>query len=252
VSQGSLAVPDSLVPAKILSDLRKATESASSLVIFRQILEDPVVARMIEFLDLIVHDRSQSWQNSRKLAEAYALFFSALAMKAASNREAPVGNPWQNHLLDLVLSDENAFSRRSASVHVKAFGSSLIQQVEEDLRKLRQLYLLESVQIQSALKNASPESTWVGWDQLESSIPDEASLPTSRRTSLKQHLHVTANWDSCIDRLAEFYSSAGVGIFSQFRAFHWKPAIPVGSLEGIESVDPIRLEDLVGCDDQKE
>jgi uncharacterized protein len=245
-------VPDSFVPEKILSHLRKAIESASSLVIYRQILQDPVVARMIEFLDLIAHDPSQSWQHSRKLAAAYALFFSALATKAASNREAPVGNPWQNHLLDLVLNDENAFSYRSASVRVKAFGSSLIQQVQEDLRKLHRLYLLESVQIQSALKNVFPESTWVGWDQLESSIHDEASSPTSRRTSLKQHLHVTANWDSCVDRLAEFYSSAGVGIFSQFRAFHWKPGVPAGSLEGIESVDPIRLGDLVGCDDQKD
>jgi hypothetical protein len=206
---------------------------------------------MIEFLDLIVQDTQQSWQRSRKLAEAYALFFSALSMKAASNGEAPVGNPWQNHLLDLVLSDENSFSHRSATTQARTFGSSMIQQVEEDLRKLHRLYLLDSAQIQSVLDHVFPENSWVHWDQFDSSPHDTVRSPASSRTSLKEHLRVTADWDSCVGRLAEFYSSAGVGIFSQFRAFHWRPGVPAGSLDGIQSIDPIRLEDLVGCEDQK-
>lgn len=244
-------MPESFVLENILGELRKAARSACGLVIYRGILHDPVVASMIEFLDLIVQDTRQSSHYPRKLAEAYALFFSALSIRAASNGEAPVGNPWQNHLLDLVLSNENPFSHRSELTQSRISGGSLIQQVEEDLRKLRQLYLLESAQILSALEHVSPENSWVRWDQFDFPTRKNVSLASSR-ASLKQHLHVTTNWDSCVDRLAEFYSSAGVGIFSQFRAFHWKPGISGGSLEGIESIDPIRLEDLVGCDDQKD
>ena len=50
--------------------------------------------------------------------------------------------------------------------------------------------------------------------------------------------------------MADFYSETGVGIFGQFKAFRWKRTPAGGFLEGIASPDPIRLEDLVGCDYQ--
>jgi len=244
-------VSEPFVLENILSNLRQVIGSASSLVVYREILHDPVVARMIEFLDLIIQDSERCWQYSRRLVESYALFFSALSIKALSDAGAPVGNPWQNHLLDLVLSDENPFSRRSESTQLTTLGRSMVQQVEEDLRRLRQLYLLDSAQIQSVLEQISPANSWVGWNQFTSSTDKNKPFASSRE-SLKQHLHVAMDWGSCVDRLAEYYSSTGVGIFGQFRAFHWKSDISGGSLEGIEFVDPIQLKDLVGCDDQKD
>ena len=251
MAQGNLAVPESFVLENTLNRLRKTIHSARSLVIYREILHDPVVARMVELLEWIVDDSQPSKCYFRKLAEAYALFFSALSMKLQSNGETPVENPWQNHLLDLILSDANPFSQQSELSPPRNLGISLIQQVEEDLRKLHQLYLLDSVQMLSALRQVSPENLWVSWDQFHGLSAKSKSLSSSR-AELKQHFHLTTNWDSCVDRLGEFYSSTGVGIFSQFKAFHWKPHASGASLEGIESIDPIRLEDLVGCDDQKD
>jgi predicted AAA+ superfamily ATPase len=244
-------VPENLPLESVLSELRKVVRAASSLVIYRGILKDPVAAGMLGLLERIVSDSRESPEYSKNLAEAYALFFSTLSTKATSNRKAPVGNPWQNHLLDSVLTDENVFSFQADSARIGNLGLSLVQQVEEDLRKLRKFYLPETSHILSALRQVSPEGSWVSWDQFHHRVV-ENNPEESAGTSLKRHLHATSDWSSCVDRLADFYFSTGVGIFSQFRAFRWKPGVPQGLLEGIESVDPIRLEDLVGCDDQKD
>jgi len=244
-------VPESLALQNVLSELRRGVHAASSLVIYRGVLRDPVAARMIGFLERMALDSRKSTEYFRNLAEAYALFFSALSMQVVSSRETPVGSPWQNHLLDLVLSDENPFSLHAELTGSVNLGPSLIQQVEEDLRKLRQLYLIDASQVLSALSQIFPENAWVSWDQFHKVSAANLEV-ASARASMKYHLHVTPDWATCVNRLATFYSSGGVGIFGQFKAFRWMPGVPQGSLEGIESVDPIRLEDLVGCDDQKD
>jgi len=244
-------VPESLPLESILSELRRIIRSASSLVIYRGILKDPVAAGMLSLLEGIVLDSRESPEYSKILAEAYALFFSALSTKATSNGRDTVGNPWQNHLLDLVLSDENVFSFQAELTRIRNLGLSLIQQVEEDLRKLRQFYLLDTSLILSALRQVSAESSWISWDRFHDPVLENGQAD-SVRASLKYHFHAASDWASCVDHVANFYFSAGVGIFSQFKAFRWKPGVPQGFLEGIESVDPIRLEDLVGCDDQKD
>ncbi len=244
-------MPESFALGNVLAELRKAVHAASSLVIYRGILRDPVAARMFGFLERMVLDTPESAEYFRNLTEAYALFFSSLSSKVLSNGEQPVGSPWQNHLLDLLLNDENPFSLHAELTQSTHLGPSLIQQVEEDLRRLRQLYLLDASQMLSALRQVSPENAWITWDQFHNPPAGSASAD-SARASIKQHLHHTPDWSTCAGRLAAFYSSEGVGIFGQFKAFRWAPGVPQGSLEGIESVDPIRLENLVGCDDQKD
>jgi uncharacterized protein len=41
-------------------------------------------------------------------------------------------------------------------------------------------------------------------------------------------------------------------MFGQYRAFHWKRSSSGGLIEPIQRPDPIRLDELVGCEDQKD
>ena len=204
---------------------------------------------MVELLEWIVDDSQPSKCYFRKLAEAYALFFSALSMKLQSNGETPVENPWQNHLLNLILSDANPFSQQSELSPPRNLGISLIQQVEEDLRKLHQLYLLDSVQMLSALRPVSPENLWVSWDQFH-------GLRQNRVLIVKPcRIEAALSSDNKLGLLCgssgEFYSSTGSD-FQSIQSLSLEAHASGASLEGIESIDPIRLEDLVGCDDQKD
>ena len=243
-------MPAAFILEEVLNTLGKVLHSANRLVIFRAILADPAAARMLELLELIVEDSPRSLSYSKKLAETYALFFSALSDHAELESERLVGNPWQNHLLDLIASDQNSFSHKAELAGFSSFGESLIQQVKEDLRKLQKLYLLDTAQILWSLQQTSPDTVWMSWDRFQSAADQGPS--DSNRSLLKHRLHQSADWSSAIDLLADFYFKTGVGLFGQFKAFHWRHTATGGFLEGIASPDPIRLEDLVGCDDQKE
>jgi uncharacterized protein len=290
-----------------VSTLRRVLDGAHQLVIFRGILNDPVIARMLDLLELLVVNSPEGSLSLKEVGRSYALFFSSLAVSAEFDLEVPIGNPWQNHLLNLILNDENPFSQKTELTGFKNLGESLVNQVDQDLRRLQQLYLLESEQVLGILRQISSDTTWVSWEHFHpvsndkrglsaqtkgdaasrqwSELPFEgkgsrigsqkdisvAAFATSQGSStwedtpamargassslralFKQQLHETPDWSSAVSKLAHFYSKAGVGVFGRFNAFHWKHTPAGGFLQGIPEPDPIRLEDLIGCDDQKE
>ena len=243
-------MPAAFILEEVLNTLRKVLQSTNTLVIFRGILADPAVASMLQLLELVVEDSPRSHLYSKKLAETYALFFSALSAQAELELDKPVGNAWQNHLLNLIASNENIFSHKAELTDLSNFGESFVQQVKEDLRKLQKLYLLDATQILWALHQTSPDTGWMSWDRFQS-VADKGPSE-SNGFLLKHHLRQNTDWASAVDLLADFYSKTGVGVFGQFKAFRWRRILAGGFLEGIASPDPIRLEDLVGCDDQKE
>ena len=231
-------------------NLRKISQGAQHLVIFRGILGDPTVCDLLDLLDAVTGESKASKKVARKIAQSYASFFSGLATKAERRQEPGFGNPWQNHLIDLILNDENPFTRKAEQPELGDFGDSLIQQVEMDLSRLQGLYFIESDQVLAALRKVSPEAEWLSWNQLDSSksspSPDRISLP------LRQAFHQAVHWDSLLPSLIRFYSQAGVGILARYNALHWKRTPQGGCIQEIPHPDPIRLEDLVGCDEQKE
>jgi uncharacterized protein len=281
-----------------ISSLRRVLDGAHQLVIFRGILNDPVITRMLDLLELLVINSPEGSQSLKEVARSYALFFSSLAATAEFDLEVPIGSPWQNHLLNLILNDENPFSQKTELTGFKTLGESLINQVEQDLLRLRQLYLLESEQVLGILRQISSDTTWVSWEHFHPASNDKGGLSastkdaaadkhgadfpfeargsrfgfqgsapcppreetpamakgasTSPRALFKQQLHEISDWASAVSNLAHFYSQAGVGVFGRFKAFHWKHTPAGGFLQGIPEPDPIRLEDLIGCDDQKE
>ena len=52
--------------------------------------------------------------------------------------------------------------------------------------------------------------------------------------------------------LAKCYLESGAGLFSQCRAFQWKGSVEGGAVRPIAEPDPIRLEELVGFESEKE
>ena len=243
-------VLDSAVDDAIES-LRSLVRQVHRLVIFRTVLRDPVVAALLDFLGGIAGSRLHTAKVSRRVAASYASFFSALASQAVPGREVAVGTPWQNHLLNLMLCDENPFSRGAEGHGLNRLGPSLVLQVEADLARLRELHSLRSEQVAAAFQMMGWDGAWPGWDRLRAE--DAPCEPLSdQRLEMKRKLSRAPDWGPLVPELAVFYSRNGTGIFGEFQAFHWNPRSRGGALEGIASPDPITLEDLVGYEDQKQ
>lgn len=197
------------------------------LSIFRGVLSDPIVdgvVRLVSCTNLTVGLRAD--------------IFRLLAESAEFARQAIVGNAWQNHLVELILADENPFTRKGEVSGVDGMGPALLDQSRVDLDILRHLYDIDVDRVLDGCPSVSGFSGFRGGNE-------------SRR-AIKTVLQQMRRWSGSVDALAEFLQSSGVGRFGRFRAFRWMSRNGVGGFHGVESPDPIRLSDLVEYGWQRE
>ena len=218
---------------------------AHRLVIFRSGVRDPVVAALLDFLEGIAGGRLHTAKVARRVAASYSSFFAGLCSQAVPGREAAVGTPWQNHLLNLVLRDENPFSWGAERHGMGRLGPDLILQVEADLARLRELFSLRGAQVTSVFQWVGWDGNWPGWDRLRAEETASEPLP-DQHLEMKRRLSRASDWGPLVAELGDFYRRNGTGIFGEFRAFHWDPRPQGGRLQGIASPDPIGLEEPGG------
>ncbi|MGH9425022.1 MAG: ATP-binding protein, partial [Terriglobia bacterium] len=236
--------------AKDIVNLTKAWQAAQQLVIYRGILSDPIVSSFLELLEQLSRNAKPTRKALLRINESYAAFFSRLAENTLVRRQYGLGSPWQAHLLDLIFNDENLFSSQAQERSLGDLGKSLIRQVEIDLSRLQRLYHVDSETVVSLLRQSDPSAEWLGWDEFGSSSAN--SERGVERLETAQVLHEAAEWSLLLPALAECYQKTGAGLFSQHRAFHWRRSGEGGAVHSIAEPDPIRLEELVGFESQKE
>ncbi len=230
--------------------LQEIYQAVLHLVIFRRLLEDPIVAHFLELLRFLEDERKQGPSRIRRIADSYAGFFSGLARLSLNRQEPTVGTVWQNHLLNLILDDENSFSESAARNLKLEEQSSLNRQVRLDLQKLQKVYQFDSKQLFSHLRRLPSKVEWVEWDNLSTTQGKEAAHES--RQLIKQQFHTHQDWGGLVELLRDYFHHSGVGIFGRFRAFHWKRTPKGGFILPIPEPDPIRLTELLGYDDQKQ
>ncbi|HEX6511544.1 MAG TPA: DUF815 domain-containing protein, partial [Chloroflexota bacterium] len=147
-----------------------------------------------------------------------ARLFHALAREAELSPERLAGNAWQNHLLDRLLHDQNAFSLKAQRSGLEGIGAGLQQAVKSDLNELRQLF---------------DDDLGLGELQPIGSRDPEA---------IKLELAANADWPAMLPRLAAHYRQHGTGVLAEHRAFRWDAS--AGQIAPVANPDPIRLEDL--------
>ncbi|MCL4499226.1 MAG: ATP-binding protein [Chloroflexi bacterium] len=208
----------------------KALEATGVISILKSVLLDRAVSLALKLL------ARESESDDADRAE----LFNALAESAELARQPVVGDAWRNYLLDLILADDNVFSRKAELVGVDDIGPSLLRQVRSDLSALRSLY---DIDVARLLDGFSPLD---GFRPLADGPIDGALL------SMKRRMDECADWAGLVPEIAAFYGSNGVGLFGRYRAFRWKMDADGGRLRGVASPDPIRLADLVEYDWQRE
>jgi len=182
-------------------------------------------------------------------AHAYGRLFSLLAAEAELGDEPLVGDAWQHHVLGRLLEDENPFSMKAERAGRQAVGAALLAQTQADLRALEQCYRLGGAAIArgvARLTGVLPAS-WEGFRPLS------AAGTRSARHRIMRRFAETHGWDRLAGDLADYFAAQGVGLFARHRAFRWiHDGDGRGHLEGVAHPDPIRLDDLVGYEMERQ
>ncbi len=196
-----------------------------SLVLFRDVLDDAVGR---SFSNLIA--RLMGPANVESLLWAYGDWMGALATR---------GMGWQEHLRDRILSADNQFSRQATKGDFDLLPPMMLDVVRWDLRVLQKVYGVVCEDVVDWMREALPEldtlPVWYDDVQMENS---DAFLKWFE----------VNDWGDYVVQLAGRYVQTGIGDFVKFQAFRYAG----DRLIGLETPDPIALEDLVGYGWQQE
>jgi len=205
-----------------------AVYAARCISVFGAVLDDPVVKLVVKMSE------GEGGDDTR------ARLFAALAESAELSDQPIVGNAWQNHLVNAMLSDDNLFALKAESVGVKAMGASLIDQVRADLKLLKLMYDMDIDGMLSGFPSLD------GFSRVDGARVQDGLL------SIKTRLNESSDWSECLECVADYYAQYGSGEFGKYRAFRWVKDAAGSMLKGVESPDPIRLSDLVEYEWQRE
>lgn len=271
--------------SKDLAGIRQAFLSMDSLCIFRGLLEDPVLRRFYLLLKSVCLEADREVSGSipangsdaqvcsSRLISLYGDFFYFLAQHTPSLSLF-------DHIIALLLRDENPFSRHASSPRnpsagsaltagsALAAGSVLAAATASDLGALQKVASINYSQLQSCLlcrPDAREEARTVierlpGWESPAEEKNDTGMLACKPETedsvfsaeSLRRAFLSASDWSSLIGLLEEYYRRNGYGPFSGVYAFLWQSRDGKGELLPVETPDPVRLSDLIAYECERE
>lgn len=240
-----------------LQTLARAHRAGQSLSILANVLQDQIGRLMLELIEAVavVPPALDGAGPGRSPRALYSRLFALLADEAELSPRPLVGDAWQNHLLERVLANENALSRKLAQADPDRVGRSLIVQLAQDLAGVQTLFHVSGTSLVEALERRFPadgrDEDWVAWDELQplagtAAAEEDASLP------LKLRIAGLADWREAVPALIEHYAAGRTGLLGRYQAFRWVRLGSGGTLEGIAAPDTIRLDELIGYETERE
>jgi uncharacterized protein len=213
--------------------------------VLRGVLDDPA-GRL--WRDLVEALASRPPSGAR-VAHAFGRLFTLLAGEAELAGEPLVGDAWQHHLLGRLVGDENPFSLKAERAGRRAIGPALLSQTRADLAALERCYRVGGAAIArgvARLTGVLPPS-WKGFHPLST-----REMPSARRRMMR-HIAAARGWSRIAGDLADYFAVHGVGLFARYRAFRWiHEGDGRGHLEGVAEPDPVRLDDLVEYEEERQ
>lgn len=248
---------DRLLARDELTGVLEVRRQARRLALFSGVLGDDTGRALMELLSLLGNEDGAGAQDHDRIALAYGRLFVLLAGEAEMYPEKLVGEAWQNHLLDRLLVDENAFSRKAQAGGADAVGAALAEMAGSELRVLQALFGLTARRVCAAVlevlraNDGKHAADWlVAWDRLRP-LQQGPRCHTAEEVRLKKGLAGARDWAEWVPQLAAHYAASGTGVLARFRAFRWVHREGRGHLEGIPVPDPIRLSELIAYEAER-
>lgn len=190
---------------------------------------------------------------SLQVKKLSARLFEELAAAAEQSAFPQAGSLWQNYLIDQIITSENTFTRMASGGRLKGgeHPAGLIKAAAgADLENLRILFDIDFIDvILPANTGDCLHLDLIGREGPVSAAAPPPGTPRSLILDLKINLLQNPDWGSLVELLADFHLRCGCGLFCSHYALRWDGVNKM--LTGIPHTDPVRLEDLVGYNDER-
>ncbi|MGI6038444.1 MAG: ATP-binding protein [Limnochordia bacterium] len=222
--------------------INQAVLALRRLCLYKDITTDPVFATATRLLDLLYEDAPL------EVLETY----HDLVGQLAASELGPKTNldPWQNRLVELILYADNPFTRKAELYSLGEMSTSLVKAAQNDLASLQTIFSLSWLlpeAVRYYLKQYPPTflaADLPTWDTFQGM--EETGDPITEQ--LKALFRENQDWPNLLPQLVEYYQRCGTGQFGRFHGFRWSEE----GLRGIPQPDPIRLENLIGYERERE
>ncbi|OCR02289.1 AAA+ family ATPase [Oscillatoriales cyanobacterium USR001] len=215
--------------SQAIAEIRFLQRQAASLLLYQTVLKSPICQAFIDLLQALHH----SGDNSFDCLQAYGNWFK---IQAAKNQS------WQESLIAQIITDDNPFSCQAQKVDFANLSSALVDAARHDLQILQTLYECSSDQLAKWVRMASQLST------VPTIWPAEKNDLVANELPLYNQFKKSENWSKDLESLAIHYRQFGCGLFAKYRAFQWRD----GNLSSIAYPDPVKLNELVGYESQRD
>jgi len=235
-------------PSKPSLAAKKALKSLRSFLLFEEIFQDEAGRRFRRLLRWMAQEGEVDLDKGRR---RYGHMWLALGERTGEVPGPRVGNLFQSHFLERLLEDANLFHRRAEKMDLSQIGPSLTRLYELELAELQKI--LKADWEAEFLKRAG----LLGKGEVPSLVrvherPGDKGTNAlqAARTHIKERI-LGGSGNVLVEEIADHFHANGWGFFGRYRAFRWKATGEGGYLDGVEYTDPIRLEQLVGYDEQR-
>jgi uncharacterized protein len=215
---------------QIIAKVQFLQRQAASLLLYQSVFEGEVGGSFIALLQTILSTHT----DTRSCLQAYGHYFKALA---TANQN------WEEYLITRIIRADNPFTKIAQQRELEHLPSALIAAVQHDLQVLQSLYECSSAELSEWVQGIArlPMSPVVWY-------VEQDGVATNRELDLITKIQQLENWADAIEHLANYHIQFGAGLFAEYYAFRWLE----GEFIGIKHPDPVKLEELVGYEAQKE
>jgi len=213
-----------------------------ALSVFRGILTDKVINKMYSLVDYLYVGECDLCG----FLSHYNNFYNSLVEEDSSAS-------LKDYIVNYIIYNENAFSRRAEFAEIKEMEDSYKSVVKEDLNFLQRISNLSA----SFFKNYSLEHFCQRdfEEQIIRNLPEwKVSAKICGHASYERAVKklISSNlWGDSLETLGDFYKENGTGIFAKFRGFVWEAQDNEKYLKGIDSPDSIMLKNLIGYERER-
>ncbi|MBE3593035.1 MAG: ATP-binding protein [Thermoanaerobacter sp.] len=224
-------------------ELRNILNRLNEIVIYRSIINHSLIRKMIK----ILQELSKEKPSIELIYAEYSSFYKDITGYAFKRRIYK--NIWPTFLAEEIAYDENPFSRISEKYGFDAVNDLMIKTIEKEIGILKEFCFVNIAETVNNLLNTKlPDfERYVDGSFFKSKISFTENVNTSHTLEDLWELKK----DKFAEYLSNYYHSNGCGIFGKYKAFRWVKDNGIGRLKGIESVDPVTFEDLIGYEEER-
>lgn len=211
--------------------LKYLKEKIKELAVFRNVLEDPVILSLLDFI---------SAEDSLEAGNFGKLYWELLAAHETDRFYTP--NAWKNHLINLIIWDDNPVTRQG-TINGQNLSDSWRKALCHDLIILEELFNLEK------LVSINDKFPLLSWENLQ--VGPKNFIKHHKLTlELVEYMLSGKDWTKELNLFLLHYKKLGVGLFGKYHALYWD-----GRAErfcGVINQDKVTFLQLIGYEKERQ